>query len=120
VNGDLDGNPATAGDAAWQSLLPTPPYPEYPSGHSTNSSAMARVLERLFGDQPGVPIEVTVSGITRRWLTFDQAVDEVIDARVYSGIHYRRSDEVGARLGRQVAQFVLTHALRPVRPRVKP
>jgi hypothetical protein len=57
------------------------------------------------------------AGITRRWLTFEEAIDEVIDARVYSGIHYRTSDEVGARLGRQVGQFVLTHALRPVRPR---
>jgi hypothetical protein len=117
VNGDLDGNRATAGDPMWQSLLPTPPHPEYPSGHSTNSSAMATVLERLFGDDPGVPLEVTLTGITRQWLTFAEAVDEVIDARVYSGIHYRTSDEVGARLGRQVAHFVLTHALRPVRPR---
>jgi membrane-associated phospholipid phosphatase len=120
VNGDLDGNPATTGDPTWQSLLPTPPHPGYPSGHATNSSAMALVLERLFGDEPAVPIEVTLSGITRRWLAFDEAVDEVIDARVYSGIHYRTSDEVGARLGRQVAQFVLTHVLRPVRPSVKP
>jgi hypothetical protein len=63
---------------------------------------------------------VTLSGITRQWLTLDQAIDEVIDARVYSGIHYRTSDQVGARLGRQVAGFVLTHALRPVRPSVKP
>ena len=113
----LDVYRATAGDPTWQGLLPTPPHPEYPSGHSTNSSAMATVLEWLFGDDPGVPLEVTLTGITRQWLTFAEAVDEVIDARVYSGIHYRTSDEVGARLGRQVAHFVLTHALRPVRPR---
>jgi hypothetical protein len=116
VNGDLDGNPDTAGDPTWRGLLPTPPHPEYPSGHSTNSSAMAHVLERLF-DEPSTPIEVTLSGITRQWETFEEAIGEVIDARVYSGIHYRTSDEVGARLGRQVAQFVLTHALKLVRPR---
>jgi hypothetical protein len=55
---------------------------------------------------------VTISGITRQWDTFGAGVDEVIDARVYSGIHFRGSDEVGARLGRQIARFVSTHALR--------
>jgi hypothetical protein len=74
---------------------------------------MATVLETVFGDNPGVPITVTLTGITRQWQTFDQGVQEVIDARVYSGIHFRNSDEVGVRLGRQVAQFVMTHALRP-------
>jgi hypothetical protein len=74
---------------------------------------MAFVLAELFDNDPGVQIEVTLSGITRRWKTFDYAVDEVIDARVFSGIHFRNTDEVGARQGRQVAQFVMTHALRP-------
>jgi hypothetical protein len=73
---------------------------------------MAKVLISEFDDNPGVPIVVTQSGITRRWTTFSEAVQEVIDARVYSGIHFRNSDEVGARMGRQVAQFVLQHALR--------
>lgn len=77
---------------------------------------MATVLERLF-DESGQPISVTLSAITRRWETFQEAIDEVIDARVYSGIHYRTFHEVGARLGRQVGQFVLTHALKAVRPR---
>jgi hypothetical protein len=113
VNADLDGNPATAADPNWLPLLPTPPHPEYPSGHGCNSSAMATVLETVFGNNPGVPITVTLTGITRQWQTFDQGVQEVIDARVYSGIHFRNSDEVGVRLGRQVAQFVMTHALRP-------
>jgi len=111
--GDLDGNDQTAADASWLPLVPTPPHPEYPSGHTSNSSAMATILEQLFGDDPGVRLVVTVSGITRQWDTFDEAVQEVIDARVYSGIHFRTSDEVGARLGRQVAHFASTHALRP-------
>jgi hypothetical protein len=111
--GAEDGNDATTADPAWVPFLPTPPHPEYPSGHATNSSAMAFVLAELFDNDPGVQIEVTLSGITRRWKTFDYAVDEVIDARVFSGIHFRNTDEVGARQGRQVAQFVMTHALRP-------
>lgn len=114
-NGDLDGNNVTAGDATWTPLFATPPHPEYTSGHSTNSSAMATILELLFEDNPGMPIVVTLSGITRQWDTFSAGVNEVIDARVYSGIHFRTADEVGARTGRQVARFVSGHALRPCR-----
>jgi hypothetical protein len=110
--GDADGNDATAADGAWAPLIATPPHPEYPSGHSTVSSAIAMVLESLFDDNPGVPIVVTQTGITRQWQTFSQGVDEVIEARIYSGIHFRTADEVGARLGRKVARFVLNHALR--------
>jgi len=115
TNGNADGNDQTAGDVAWKPFLATPPHPEYPSGHSTNSSAMAKILTLEFGDTPGVPITVTQTGITRTWTSFSEAVDEVIDARVYSGIHFRNTDEVGARMGRQVAQFVSKHALRPTK-----
>jgi len=111
--GAEDGNDNTTGNGSWDPLLPTPPHPEYPSGHSTNSSAMSTILQLLFGDDPGIPIVVTLTGITRQWHSFSEGVDEVINARVYSGIHFHTSDEVGARLGRQVARFVWTHALRP-------
>ena len=113
TNGNADGNDQTPGDVAWKPFIATPPHPEYPSGHATNSSAMAKILQLEFGDTPGVPITVTQTGITRSWTSFSQGVDEVIDARVFSGIHFRNSDEVGARVGRQVAQFVSKHALRP-------
>ena len=109
--GDSDGNESTAADAAWAPLIATPPHPEYPSAHATNSSSMATVLESLFDDNPGVPIVVTLTGITRQWRTFSEAVDEVIEARIYSGIHFRTSDEAGARLGPKVARFVMKHAL---------
>jgi hypothetical protein len=120
ANGDHDGNRATVGDPAWRPLLPTPPHPDYLSGHTVNSGAMARVLASIFGDAPGFVIEATSPqnvGFVRSWATFSEGVREVIDARVYSGIHFRTADRVGARQGRQVAQFVLTHALRPVRRR---
>jgi hypothetical protein len=110
-NGDVDGNDLTAGDPAWLPFIATPPHPEYPSNHATTSSAMARVLASEFGDTPEAPIELTLTGITRRWNSLNEAVQEVIDARVYSGIHFRNSDEVGARMGHQVAQFVSIHAL---------
>ena len=113
--GDADGNDLTTGDGTWTPLHGTPRHPEYPSGHTSNSSAMATILRLLFGEGTGAPIVVTLGSITRQWETFDEAAEEVIDARVYSGIHFRTSDEVGARLGRQVARFVSTHALRPCR-----
>lgn len=116
--GELDGNRATTGDPGWRPLVTTPPHPEYPSAHATNSAAMAAVLSALFGDEPGFVIEATSStnpGFTREWLAFSEGVQEVIDARVYSGIHFRTADVTGAWLGRQVAQFVLTHALRRVK-----
>jgi hypothetical protein len=114
-SGDLDGNDKTVVDAAWVPLFPTPPHPEYLSGHTTNSSAMASTLEFLFGDTPGgtiVATSPTNPGFTREWTSFSQGVDEVIEARIWSGIHFRTSDETGARVGRQVARFTFQHALR--------
>ena len=111
--GDEDGNALTAPDPTWTPLFATPRHPDYASGHATNSSAIATIMQLIFGDDPGVPITSTITGITRQWETFSEGVDEVIDARVYSGIHFRNSDEVGARQGEQIGQFVFTHALRP-------
>ena len=115
--GNEDGNDFTTPVTGWTPLHATPRHPEYPSGHTTISTAMASMLQMAYGDNPGVPITSTITGITRQWGTFSQGLDEVIDARVYSGIHFRNSDVVGSRLGGQVAQFVLTHALRPCRGR---
>jgi len=114
-SGDFDDNDATVADPGWTPLFPTPPHPEYISGHATNSGAMGAMLAFLFGDDPGVPIVAlspTNPAFARHWSSFSEGVNEVIDARVYSGIHYRTSDEVGARVGRQVARFVHNHALR--------
>ena len=68
----------------------------------------------LLGDDPGVRLQLT---ILRRdppvGRPLKKPMNEVIEARIYSGIHFRTADDVGARLGRQVAHFVVTHALRP-------
>jgi hypothetical protein len=110
-----DGNENTVPDLTWQPLITTHQHPEYPSGHSTNSSAMATALGLVFGDNPGVPIVATSPRnptFPRLWTTFSQGVEEVIDARVYIGFHFRTSDKTGAKLGRKVARFVVKHALR--------
>ncbi|HLG56205.1 MAG TPA: vanadium-dependent haloperoxidase [Vicinamibacterales bacterium] len=118
--GDADGNDDTLGDPTWAPLFPTPPHPEYLSGHTTNSGAMATVLKLLFGDDQDVPVVATSPtnpGFERQWGSFSEGIEEVIDARVYSGIHYRTSDEVGARVGRAIARFVVSQELRPRRHR---
>jgi hypothetical protein len=115
-NGAADGNDHTAGDPVWAPLFPTPPHPEYLSGHTTNSSAMATVLRELFGDRQDEPILATSPtnpGFERRWESLTEGVDEVIDARVYSGIHFRTSDEAGAWVGRSVAHYVIHRELQP-------
>jgi hypothetical protein len=115
-SGDVDGNDHTTGDSTWAPLLATPQHPEYVSGHATISTAMATILRVIFGDEPGMPILATSPtnpAFQRQWESFSEGVDEVIDARVYSGIHYRTSDEVGATLGRTVARFVMRQQLRP-------
>jgi hypothetical protein len=114
-NGDADGNPWTVGDPNWQPLFTTPQHPEYISGHSTNSGAFGAALAAIFGDNPGVPIVATSptnAGFPRVWRKFSDGIDEVIVARMYSGFHYRNSDEVGAKVGRQVAKYVVANALK--------
>ena len=76
---------------------------------------MATILRLLFDDDPGVAFTATSPanpGYGRHWTTFSEGVREVIDARVYSGIHFRSSDERGAKLGRQVGKFAAAHAFR--------
>jgi len=79
---------------------------------------MAAVLSGLFGADPGFVIEATSSqnpGFIRHSADVRRRRQRVIDARVFSGIHFRTADRAGARLGRQVARFVMRHALRPAK-----
>jgi hypothetical protein len=118
--GDADGNDRTSGDPTWAPLFPTPPHPDYLSGHATNSSAMATILKRILGDQQEEPIVATSPtnpGFERRWESFSEGIEEVIDARIFSGIHYRSADEDGARVGRAVAQYVMNRQLQPLKHR---
>jgi hypothetical protein len=115
--GDTDGNDATVVDLSWTPWLDffpagTPAHPEYPSGHSSVSGAAAFVLETAFGDDTPFTVSSDVRPGTRAFSSFSAAVTEIADARVFGGIHFRTSCVRGNELGRAVAEYVLSHAMR--------
>jgi len=112
-----DGNPDTTADPGWTPLITTPPFPEYPSAHSCVSGAAAQILSRYFGEN--VPISVSsdgMPGVARNFSGFAAALDEVKNARVFGGIHFRTACNDGTALGSAVGEYILRHALRPVQP----
>jgi hypothetical protein len=114
--GDTDGNDATVGDPTWLPLIPTPPYPDHPSGLSAFSASNAATARDVLGTDEVTFTATNSIGITRSYSRLSQAPDEVIDARVWSGIHFRNADEQGARIGREVARWRQAHGfLRPLR-----
>jgi hypothetical protein len=111
--GDTDGNTATDPDPAWKPLLPvTPAHPETPSGHSTISGAAAFVLASFFGDATPFFVESETRPGVRNFPSFSAAVAEIADARVFAGIHFRTACLRGFALGRDVAGYVMSHAMR--------
>jgi hypothetical protein len=120
-NGDRDGNDATSADAGWTPLVETPMHPEYPCAHCITASAIASVLETEFGTGPVAAITMTSAtapGVTHRWERIRDYVQEVENARVWGGIHYRSSTEVGDRMGRQIGSLTVTSVMtRSARPR---
>ncbi|MGY1823210.1 vanadium-dependent haloperoxidase [Geodermatophilus sp. SYSU D00079] len=105
---DRDGNPATAPDPGWTSLRPAPPYPDNPSGHGCVSTAVAETLEGLFGrGQVDLQVASTVTGTARAYDDADTWLDEVVDARIWLGIHFRDAMDDSREIGRGVAGAVL-------------
>lgn len=107
-NADLDANDATASDAGWTPLIDVPLHPEYPSAHSVLASALGTVLEAEIGARPMPVLETsspTAKGATRRYTSIGALVQEVGDARIWGGIHYRTATEIGASMGRQVGEL---------------
>ena len=104
---------ATAPDPAWTPLLPTPNHPDYPSGHSCVSGAAGTILADRFGEKTRFSIETdNMLGVTRSYRSFLGALEEVKNARIYAGIHFRSACDDGQTLGRNVAGYVLENALR--------
>jgi hypothetical protein len=111
---DTDENPGTTADPQWSSLLITPPFPDYTSGHACGTSAMMATLRHFFGrDDISFGAYSADSGTRRTFTSFTQARDEVNQARVWGGVHFRSADLQGSKLGEQVAKYVIGHAFRP-------
>jgi hypothetical protein len=117
-NGDNDDNEATPPDPAWLSLIDAPMHPEYPCAHCIVTTAVATVLEAEFGTAPIGPLSMTsptAPGVTRQWKHIQDYAEEVANARIWGGIHYRTSTEVGREMGRKIGLFAVKNHLQPQR-----
>jgi hypothetical protein len=107
-NGDTDNNAATERDAGWVAFSDNPLHPEYPSAHSILAGAVGTLLQAELAGA-AVPTLSTTSpsanGATRRWSRIEDFVAEVGNARIYEGIHFRNSTEIGLAMGRQIGQL---------------
>jgi len=115
-----DNNPATVADPDWTALI-TAPYPEWTSGHNCLDAANTTVLRMFFGDDPvGGPFQITSTAVNpggpavRSFDTFTQPLTELIEARIWAGLHYRSADVAGQLLGRNVANYGPANYLQPV------
>jgi hypothetical protein len=112
---DNDGNAQTTGDANWQSLLATPPFPDYISGHSTFGAAAAGVLNEYFGSNYAFTVtSQEIPGVSRRFNSFDAAADENGRSRIYGGVHVESANRDGLATGRAVAKYVVSNTLTPL------
>jgi hypothetical protein len=114
-NGDQDGNDATERDPAWLPFIDTPMHPEYPCAHCTAAAAYGAVLLAEIGSGPTprlVSTSPTLPGTTRAWNSVGDFVQEVSDARIYDGVHYRNSTEIGTTLGRRVGELAVAKLMK--------
>ncbi len=119
-NGDIDGNAGTDRDPGWVALIDAPPHPEYPCAHCTTGAAVATIVVAALGaGELATPLTLKpadAAGRTtaaRSWKRVTDFVPEIANARVWGGIHYRNSTEVGTALGNAVGHWIVTTQLLP-------
>jgi hypothetical protein len=118
--GATDGNPKTTEDAAWTTFWPTPCFPSYPSNHASGSNAALETMRRIYG-AAGHAISLTatipvIGPTTLQYSQLQKISDDIDDARVYGGIHFRFDQLAGGRLGREIGTYVYKNNLQPVHP----
>ena len=117
-NGDRDDNPATQHDAAWLPLLGTPNFQEYPCGHCTAVAVQAEALKLASSLPAATPVRIAASAnpnlVLQTVASWDEAVRQVSDGRMYGGVHYRFSNEAGEEIGRRAARQVVAKLMRPL------
>jgi hypothetical protein len=113
---DTDGNPATTADATWVPLIPTPAYPEYPSGYNAYNASVIGGLEELFHTRQLnlTLISTAVPGMTRHYDSGTAERADVVNARVWLGIHFRTADVASRNLGLQLSDWTIDHYFQPV------
>ena len=119
-NGDVAENAVTRRDATWQPIDNTPMHPEYPCAHCINAGAAAAVIEAVLGSRTISEVTMTSSaapGVVHRFTSLDVFCEEVSNARVWAGFHYRFSTVVGTTMGRQVGMYVVQHLMQAIVPR---
>ena len=113
-----DGNRATAEEPGWRPLLATPNHPEYPAAHGSLTSAMAEVFT-YFLNTPNIDLTLSSTIVptmpSRHFATAEDLRTEIVNARLWAGLHFRNSSEAGVTLGRKVAHFDLGRAFQPVK-----
>lgn len=111
---DDDGNRWTSGDPSFQPLIATPCFPSYGSAHAAASYAARRVAEAFFGEEfPAIALtHPAMPAVVLEYTTFEEITDDIDTARIYGGIHFRFDQRAGARQGRRIGAWVLTHHLR--------
>jgi hypothetical protein len=115
-NGDMDGNPATDREATWQPIANTPMHPEYPCAHCIQSGSVAGVVKAVLGtaDIPEIAItSPTAPGVTHRWTNMTAFTEEIANARIWAGFHYRFSSRVGTEMGLQIGDYVVKNVMQP-------
>jgi PAP2 superfamily len=113
-NADLTSNPATPREASWQPLGTTPMHPEYPCAHCIVAAAISTVLQSIAGNEIGeiTLVSPTAAGVTRKWSRLQDYSDEVSNARIYAGFHYRFSTEIGKEMGQKIGELTVATQLR--------
>jgi hypothetical protein len=117
-NGDIDGNDATERDSSWTPFIDTPMHPEYPCAHCIVSASLGAVLEAELAGRPSPKLSSTSStagGVERTWSSVDEFVREVAVARIYDGVHYRNSTQVGSAMGKKIGELAVKSFPKPIR-----
>ena len=115
-NADIDNNAATDREAAWQPIADTPMHPEYPCAHCILSGSVAGVVKAALGSEEIPEIAMTspsAPGVTHRWTNLTAFTQEVANARIWSGFHYRFSTRVGTQMGLQIGDYVVKNTMQP-------
>jgi PAP2 superfamily len=116
-NGDIDDNPATDREATWQPIDNTPMHPEYPCAHCILSGSVAGVVKAVLGtaEIPEIAVtSATAPGVTHRWTNMTAFTDEIANARIWAGFHYRFSTRVGTEMGLKIGEYVVKNVMQPV------